>query len=99
MPAAIVRGVWYNATIPDREGPVQRSFRYEEIGRELKEQIARGDFAAGQRLPSERELMRRYAVHRNTARQALAVLEAEGWISVEPKRGESPVRFLNRRVK
>lgn len=66
---------------------MQRSFRYEEIGRELKEQIARGDFAAGQRLPSERELMRRYAVHRNTARQALAVLEAEGWISVEPKRG------------
>ncbi len=63
-------------------------FRYEEIAGELRQQILAGDFAeAAGRLPSERALRERYGVQRNTVRQALALLEAEGWVVTHPKRG------------
>ena len=67
-----------------------RTFRYEEIADELREQIGQGAFDR-QKLPSERILMTRYGVHRNTVRNALAVLEGEGRISRSSKRGS----FIN----
>ena len=63
-----------------------RTFRYEEIADELREQIKQGGFDR-LKLPSERILMARYGVHRNTVRNALAVLEGEGRISRSSKRG------------
>lgn len=62
-------------------------FQYQEIARELREQILRGEYRAEGRLPSERMLVLRFQVQRNTVRQALAVLEQEGHISTEGKRG------------
>jgi len=62
-------------------------FQYQEIARELKEQILRGDFRPNGRLPSERVLGQRFQVQRNTIRQALAVLERDGQISTENKKG------------
>lgn len=69
-----------------------RTYRYEGIARELRLQIERGEFDGGRRLPSERELMGRYGVQRNTIRQAIALLEAEGWVVTEPKRGTFAAR-------
>lgn len=61
--------------------------QYEEIARAIKAQILRGDFAANGRLPSERSLGAAFGVQRNTIRQALGVLEREGRIVTEDKRG------------
>jgi GntR family transcriptional regulator of arabinose operon len=63
-----------------------RTFRYEEIADDLRRQLEGGGFDR-QKLPSERMLMARYGVHRNTVRRALAILEAEGRITRSEKRG------------
>jgi DNA-binding LacI/PurR family transcriptional regulator len=61
--------------------------KYQDVARVLKDQILRGDFQKAGRLPSERVLVERFRVQRNTVRQALALLEKEGQISIEKKRG------------
>jgi DNA-binding FadR family transcriptional regulator len=45
---------------------------------ELRELIARGTFAPGDKLPSENELIRRYAVSRTVVREAISGLRADG---------------------
>ena len=62
-------------------------FRYEEIAADLREQIRQGKFPVGQRLPAERIMIERYGVQRNTVRQALTLLQKEGWLSVRPRSG------------
>lgn len=62
-------------------------FQYQQIARELRNQILRGELRIGEKLLSERVLVRHYQVHRNTIRQALAALEGEGHISTEGRRG------------
>jgi len=62
-------------------------YQYEEIARVLGDQIARGDFDGKGRLPSERLLVERFNVQRNTVRRALSLLEKGGHISIEGKRG------------
>jgi len=51
---------------------------YLQLHDSLLRMIERGDYAAHQRLPSERELSRRFGVSRITVRQALADLAREG---------------------
>jgi GntR family transcriptional regulator len=46
-----------------------------------------GAFGPGAKLPSERELARSYGTARNTARQAIAILQAEGLVEAEHGRG------------
>lgn len=48
---------------------------------------ADGTFAPGARLPTERELARRFAIPRNAVRKTLAQLEAEGAITRHVGRG------------
>lgn len=72
-------------------------FQYQEIARDLREEILRGEFRDEGRLPSERKLVERFQVQRNTIRQALALLEQEGHIATEGKRG-SFVRDLEPKV-
>ncbi|GAA4163648.1 phosphonate metabolism transcriptional regulator PhnF [Gryllotalpicola daejeonensis] len=55
------------------------------IAEELRREIANGARPVGSRLPSEHELAERFGVHRNTVRQAVAGLVAEGL--VESRRG------------
>ena len=62
-------------------------YQYQQIAREIKEQIARGELKPGMRLSSERILGNQFQVQRNTIRQALALLEDEGRISTEKRRG------------
>ncbi len=65
------------AVVIDRGDPLPL---YEQLHNELRDSITRGDLAAGERLPSESELARRFAVNRLTARQALAELARAGLI-------------------
>jgi DNA-binding FadR family transcriptional regulator len=50
------------------------------IYRQIFEGIKRGDYAAGDRLPTERRLMEQFGAARNTVRKALARLTEDGLI-------------------
>ncbi len=65
----------------DRQPPSRR------IAEELRAAIVSGEIADGDKLPSERELAARYAAARNTAREALGILQAEGLAVAEHGRG------------
>src|SRR5712671_7666400 len=71
--------------------------RYVEIAGELREHIESAALAPHTLLPSERELSETYQVSRMTARQALTLLENEGYVYRRPPRGtfvaEPRVRF------
>lgn len=58
----------------DPKGPAV----YRQIANDLRAAIERGEYQPGQRIPGENDLMRDWAVSRNTARDALAVLRDEG---------------------
>ncbi|KAF1072971.1 MAG: putative transcriptional regulator of 2-aminoethylphosphonate degradation operons [Pseudomonas citronellolis] len=60
---------------------------YARIRDQLGADIAREHFAAGQKLPAERELAERFGCTRVTLRQALQQLETEGLIYREHRRG------------
>lgn len=53
---------------------------YLQLCHELQEQIARGEFAPGEQLPSEYQLSATYEVSRHVVRQALSRLVAEGQV-------------------
>lgn len=67
---------------------------YRRIRDELRERIVGGAWQPHDRVPSESELMKRYAVSRITVRQALGDLEKEGVIFKVPGKGSfvAPVR-------
>ncbi len=53
----------------------------------LKKRILNGTWSSGSSIPSEKELCAEFDVARGTIRQALASLEAEGYLSREQGRG------------
>jgi DNA-binding FadR family transcriptional regulator len=53
----------------------------------LRGLIAHGEFAAGTRLPAERDLARQLGVSRPSVREALIALEVEGWVEVRTGSG------------
>jgi DNA-binding FadR family transcriptional regulator len=55
---------------------------YQQIAAQLSALIASGEFAVGQRLPSERELAAQLGVSRPSLREALIALELEGLVEV-----------------
>jgi GntR family transcriptional regulator len=57
------------------------------IADELRRAILDRELAPGQPLPSERELARTHGTARNTARQAIAILQAEGLVEAQHGRG------------
>ena len=72
---------------------------YRQIADVVRAQIDRRVLAEAEQMPSERDLMERFAASRGTVRQAVAVLRAEGLIQVEHGRGayvrsHPPVRRL-----
>jgi GntR family transcriptional regulator len=60
---------------------------YYQLENLLREKINSGAFAAGDRLPTESELIRQYGVSRITVRQALTALAEEGLIERRQGRG------------
>lgn len=53
---------------------------YRQLAAELREELERGAYAEGRRLPTEVELRERYGVGRHTVREALNQLIADGLI-------------------
>jgi GntR family transcriptional regulator len=53
---------------------------YFQLTHILRTQIQAGNYCAGEKIPSERELMSLYHVSRNTVRQAIDILEQEGLV-------------------
>lgn len=62
----------------------QHLSRAEEITRALRDDILRGQYRAGERVPSERDLAVRFATSRGTVREALKKLEQLGIASIQP---------------
>jgi|GEM_PF-2676 len=67
--------------------PTTGKAKYYTLMEALKEQIPSGTIKPGQKLPSENELTREYALSRHTVRKALALLENEGYITAQHGKG------------
>ena len=57
---------------------------YHQLESVIKEKIQNGDYAKGDIIPSEKELMKTYGVSRITVRQALSDLASDGYIEGRP---------------
>ncbi|WGF90435.1 FadR/GntR family transcriptional regulator [Marinivivus vitaminiproducens] len=55
---------------------------YRQIADQLRQLIDAGEFAAGERLPSERDLADQLKISRPTVREALIALEVEGRVRI-----------------
>lgn len=67
--------------------PLEKDTKIDDIVGELSRRIAQGQYAAGQRLPSERELANELNVSRVTIRAALLRLQSENLVDVVPRGG------------
>lgn len=65
----------------------ERRTLWRQVARTLAGEIAEGALAAGDRLPAEAALMRRFGVSRHTVRRAMAELAERGIVRVEQGRG------------
>jgi len=63
---------------------MQHTSRSAAIAAELRDEILRGQYRSGERLPSERDLAERFAVHRGAVREALKQLEQLGLADIRP---------------
>lgn len=66
---------------PDTEHPFKR------VANELRVEIIRGDYAPGDKLPSENELKDRFGVTRATVRKGIALLRSEGHVVSQQGKG------------
>ena len=73
---------------PDAEiqhdGPVTP---YRQLAGIIRARIARGDWAPGQRIATEKDLVQEFGLARSTVRRAIAVLVEDGDIYTVPQRG------------
>ncbi|MBE8524499.1 GntR family transcriptional regulator [Amycolatopsis sp. H6(2020)] len=60
---------------------------FRQVAADIRDKIATGHYAAGDQLPSERELVESYGVSRPTVRDAVNVLRSEGLVTSEHGRG------------
>jgi GntR family transcriptional regulator len=60
---------------------------YQQLAAILREQIASGELAADQMVPSETTLIQRYGIARGTVRRAIEVLRDEGLVVTVQGRG------------
>jgi GntR family transcriptional regulator, transcriptional repressor for pyruvate dehydrogenase complex len=67
--------------------PITSNRLSDEAVRQVKSLIDRGELQPGDKLPSERELVKRLSVSRASVREALRVLEALGLVEVQPGLG------------
>ena len=63
----------------DEEAPVRLS-RPARVAEEIKDWIVQEHFSAGDRLPSEPELIERFSMAKGTIREAMRILEAQGLV-------------------
>lgn len=67
--------------------PLRHPQRYERVADHLVGEVRRGALAAGERLPSERDLARRLGVGRSSVREAIAALQLRGLVETRPGAG------------
>ena len=72
--------------------PIRPTRVSEEVTEQLKQSILAGDFKAGDKLPSERELIEEFQVSRVAVREALRYLEKSGFI--ETRQGVNGGAFV-----
>lgn len=65
----------------------QAGGRVNAVMRKLEEALLDGSFPANSKLPSERELAERFAVSRNTVREAIQQMGARGLVHIRPRSG------------
>jgi DNA-binding FadR family transcriptional regulator len=62
--------------------PIRRRKLYEEVAERIEQMIREGQFAPGDQLPSERELMETFGVGRSAVREAMLALQRMGLVAV-----------------
>lgn len=72
--------------------PARKTRAFEDIAAQIRLQLSKGNFKAGQRLASERELCEQFQVSRNTLREALRSLENAGVL--ESRKGAAGGAFV-----
>jgi GntR family transcriptional repressor for pyruvate dehydrogenase complex len=70
-----------------RSGPTDGRRLSQHLTEDLLDRIARGEFAAGDRLPTAEALSAEYGVARSTVREAIGRLAALGLLDIRPRRG------------
>jgi GntR family histidine utilization transcriptional repressor len=76
----------------DGEGPLFKQFQ-----RTIIQQIVEGEFAPGDRLPSEAELMQHYALSRQTISKALSELADQGLLERNKRAGTTVAKGFRER--
>ena len=66
---------------------------YQDVARDLLEELAAGRNPVGSRLPAERELAAKYNVSRPTVREAIIALEVQGLVEVRVGSGAHVLRL------
>lgn len=70
--------------------PIARVQMVDAVVEQIRQQIVEGKLGRGKRVPPELELAERLSVSRNTVREAMRILEAEGWVQ-RSKRGTTVI--------
>jgi GntR family transcriptional regulator len=73
--------------------------RYRQIAEAMKKAILEGTYTPGSKLPTEQQLADAWGASRDTVRQAIARLRAEGWVETQRPGGTfvRPRRTVRRR--
>ena len=72
---------------------LQEKKQYQEIGRDIRQQIQAGHYPISSRLPPERNIAETYGVSRTIVREALLMLELEGVVDIRQGSGVYVVRI------
>jgi DNA-binding FadR family transcriptional regulator len=73
---------------------VQVARAFEDIARQIREELLQGRLRPGDRLPAERELAVQFGVSRNTLRDALRSLEIAGGAFINDTNGDTVVTSI-----
>ncbi len=63
--------------------PLKKQSLAEELAERLEQQIANGQYAIGEKLPTEPELMQHFGVGRSSVREAIRILANNGLVKVQ----------------
>lgn len=67
--------------------PIRNDRLSDKVAEQLLEKIHSGELAPGSRLPNETELADQFEISRGVIREALTILQAQGYIRRRPKEG------------
>lgn len=79
--------------------PIQTGRLYEQIVRQIENQIVSGELRAGDKLPTEHELAEQFGVSRTSVREAMKALVQKGLVDVKPGRGSFVINGTSQVVK